>query len=185
MARIDPLDFSQARVAPESVMRGLEEVDPTACIVHLGGARWLVGKVRPNAHVRAQAEAMFANWTRAVRQGAKLSAQGQQRVRFAQLAMLGFRPVETYQLIGAPDGRIVKDFRRSRHRWLTTSDAELQRTLDDPAEERRAAAHAEIASVDRAKDAWRYAFTRSFMPSAARGPVDRVKAGWQRVASIA
>lgn len=120
--RIDPLDFSQARTAPESVVRGLEQLDPSACIAYLGEMVWLVGKVRPNALVRAQAIDMLDNWTKNVREGKRLSPTGKARVRFAQLALLGVRPVAQYAIAGAPDGSIVQDFERSRWRWLHTSD---------------------------------------------------------------
>lgn len=174
------MDFSQARTAPESVVRGLEQLDPTACLVHLGRAHWVVGKIRPNALVRAQAEAMLDNWTTNVREGKRMSPNGMARVRSAQLALLGFRPVQLYRIAGSPDGRIVQDFARSRFLWLTTSDNALLQQIDDTATERREAAQAEVGSLDRAKDAWRYAFTRSCMPSAARGPFDRTPAGWVR-----
>lgn len=180
MARIDPSDFSQARMAPEDVVRGLEAIDPSACIVHLGGPHWLVGKLRPNAEARTQAVAMLDHWTRAVRQGAKLSPNGRLRVRFAELALLGLRPVQQYAFLGAPTGRIVEDFRQSRFRWLTASDASLEREIESVTTERRAAAIADVASVDRAKDAWHYAFTRSHMPSASLTPAERPKAGRTR-----
>lgn len=178
--RIDPLDFSQARMAPESVMRGLEFLDPTACIVHLGGPMWLVGKFRPNAKARGDAEAMLDNWTRNVREGKRMAPQGKLRVRFAQLALLGVRPVQQYRLFGAPDGRIVADFARSRFLWLHAGNDALQQALDATDAERAASAQRELGSVDRAKDAWKYAFTQSHMPSASLTPEIGPKAGWTR-----
>lgn len=178
--RIDLLDFSQSRTAPESVVRGLEELDPSACIVHLGGTRWMVGKYRPNALARAQAAAMIDNWTVNVREGKRMSPQGMARVRFAQLALLGVRPVELYTIHGAPDGRVVQDFARSRFRWLHTSQNAAEAQLDAGEQERQQASHAALTNPDLAKDAWQYAFTRSHMPSASLTPDIGPKAGWTR-----
>jgi hypothetical protein len=178
--RIDPLDFSQARVAPDDVIRGLELLDPTACLVHLGGTRWVVGKLRPNAEARRQAEAMLAHWTASVRAGKRLSPRGALRVRFAQLALLGFRPVQQYEIVGEPDGRIVQDFARSRYHWLTTSDNAVQHSLDTAHRDRAEAAHAELASVDRAKDAWKHAFTLTHTTSVSLTPPDTPKSGFVR-----
>lgn len=178
--RIDPLDFSQARMAPESVVRGLEMLDPTACILHLGGPQWLVGKVRPSSAARGEAEAMFANWTRNVSEGRRMTERGKLRVRFAQLALLGVRPVHQYALIGPPDDRIVHDFARSRFLWLHSADNALEKAGDAADDARVTAARNEVASVDRAKDAWKYAFTTSHMPSASLTPEIKPKAGWTR-----
>jgi hypothetical protein len=149
--RIDPLDFSQARTAPESVVRGLEGLDPSACIIHLGGAQWLVGKWRPSSAARADAEAMFDNWTRNVSEGRRMTPRGKLRVRFAQLALLGVRPVQQYTLIGAPDDRIVHDFERSRFRWLHSADNALEKA-GDAADEARATASAQRSRERRSRE---------------------------------
>lgn len=178
--RIDPLDFPQARMAPESVVRGLEELDPTACIVHLGGARWMVGKVRPNALARVDATHMLDSWTSAVqRSQKKLSPSGRQRVRFAQLALLGVRPVELYTIIGGePDSRIVQDFKESRYRWLHTSDNEMDRAIDST--EKADASRAALTDVNLAKDAWKHAFTLSHTTSVSTTPLIPARSGWTR-----
>jgi len=178
--RISPLDFPQARMAPESVMRGLEDLDPSACVVHLGGKTWIVGKVRPNSVARGVAETMMSNWTRAVQGGKRLSKQGQLRVRFAQLALLGFRPVSQYEIQGEPDGRIVKEFEFSRHCWLTTSDNELNHTLDTVQRDKADAAKAQIADVNLGKEAWNYAFRTTHTTSVSLTPPDRPKSGFVR-----
>jgi hypothetical protein len=51
---ISPLDFSQVRLAPLSVLAGLREVDPTADLVHFGDARWLLVSVRGDDDMKAQ-----------------------------------------------------------------------------------------------------------------------------------
>lgn len=178
--RIDPLDFSQARMAPDSVVRGLELMDPSACIVHIGGTRWLVGKWRPNALVRLQAIEMLDNWTANVGAGKRLSPEGKARVRFAQLALIGVRPVELYRLVGTPDGSVVMDFERSRWRWLHTSDADAERQIDESDRERAQLSHGALTNPDLAKEAWRYAFTRSHMPSASLTLYDAPRSGWTR-----
>lgn len=178
--RISPFDFSQARTAPEHVVRGLEALDPSACLVHLGGARWMVGKVRPNAVVRAQAEGMLDHWTRGIQAGARMSQHGQQRVRFAQLALLGMRPVDLYTIVGEPDSRIVHAFQASRWRWLHATDRTLEEQIYQQDAKRKATAHAEISDVHRAADAWRYAFTRSHYFGDKRGQDLGPKSGFIR-----
>lgn len=159
---VPTLDLPQARTAPSHVVRGLRELDPTAVIVHLGGPTWVVGKVRPNSETRRQAIAMLDQWTTAVSEGARMSETGKMRVRFALLALQGFRPVERYRIQGEPDSRIVHDFAESRYRWLHETDAQLFAGFDEAQERKRAEARAEIADLDRAKDAYKYAFTSSF-----------------------
>jgi hypothetical protein len=58
---ISPLDFSQVRLAPLSVLAGLREVDPTADLVHFGDARWLLVSVRGDDDMKAQGYRRLAN----------------------------------------------------------------------------------------------------------------------------
>lgn len=179
---VSPLDFSQARTAPEWVSRELEEMDPTACVVHMGGARWAVGKIRPNRAARKEAEAMFATWTQAIQKGAQLSAQGKARVRFAQLALLGFRVVTQLDLTNDMQWRtVVDDFRESRYRWLHAPEDGALKEIDALEERRREDARRGVEDPNRAKEAWKYAFTRSHSLAVSNTPKDVVKSGWKRV----
>lgn len=178
--RIDPLDFPQARFASEHVVRGLEFLDPTACIVHMDEARWMVGKVRPSAEARVQAEHMLTNWTRNLQAGTRMSDFGRRRVRFAMLAYLGFRPVQQYDLIGAPDSGIVRDFAISQYLWRHAREDEPLGRQDIEKQSKIAAARADIADIGRARDAWKYAFTRSHLVGGTLTPAQRVKSGWLR-----
>lgn len=174
------MDFSQARIAPESVIRGLEWLDPTACIVHMGGPRWLVGKIRHSSAAKQQAEAMMDRWTHGIRAGAQLSETAKHKVRFAQLALLGFRPVQQYDLIGAPDQRIVADFGMSQWLWFhSTADEPVDRA-DIAREANLAAARRDMSDPGRARDFHRYAFTRSHLVGGTLTPQDRPKTGWTR-----
>lgn len=179
--QVAPLDFSQARFAPEWVVRELESLDPTASVVHLGGASWLVGKIRHSAAARAQAEAMFDTWTRQIQVGAQLSERGKARVRFAQLALLGFRIVSQATITNDMQwARVVDGFRESRYRWLHAQEDGVLAELDAAETRRREEARRDVQDVDRAKDAWRYAFTRSHSMAVTLTPKDRVKSGWTR-----
>jgi hypothetical protein len=178
--RISPLDFSQARMAPEYVMRGLEQLDPSACIVHLGGPMWVVGKVRPNALVTRDAGEMLHHWTVSMRAGAKMSRTAKLRARFAQLALLGFRPVDQYEIVGEPDGRIVRAFAVSRYHWLHTSSNEVWQGMDDAEEAQKIAAKTDMMDDARHGDAWRYAFTKSHSMATTLTPTERPKTGWTR-----
>lgn len=177
------LDFPQARRVSPDILRRLREIDETATVVHLGGPTWIVGKVRPNDAVRADAINMLDRWSAALISGKRMSAQGRSRVAFALLALRGFRPVQMYQIThGEPDARIITDFRRSRWEWLHTSDNELFQRMDDHESDQKARNEALLSDPHAAKDAWQYAFTRSH--AVTRRDNDRVRSGYTRVASI-
>jgi len=134
------VDVPQLRTAPEDIRRRLREIDPTVEVIYLGRGRWIVGKVRPNQHVRARAIRMLDEFHRNLQNKKKLSERGKEKVLFALLALQGFRPVADYTM-PEPDGTVVKDFERSRFLWLHTSENELWRQLDGemdrPGEEAR------------------------------------------------
>lgn len=151
----------QAREAPPDVRRRLRELDATAEVIYLGRGRWMVGKVRPNEHVRARAVRMLDEFHNNVSTGKRLSERGKEKVRFALLALQGFRPVAEYTM-PEPDGSVVQDFARSRWLWLHTSDNELWRQLegdmDRPGEEARKA----IGDEGLAREAINHAFKLNF-----------------------
>lgn len=179
------LDFPQARRVSPDILRRLREIDETATVVHLGGPTWLVGKVRPNAASRQAAITMLDSWSDAVLAGKRMSATGKARVQFALLALRGFRPVQMYHIAGGePDARIINEFRESRWRWLHTSDNELFQHMDNLQDEQKARNEALLTDEGLARDAWRYAFTRSHAPGVSNTPKDRVRSGFTRTLSI-
>jgi hypothetical protein len=75
---------------------------------------------------------------------------------------------------------VVNDVRGALWKSRHTSDNELFAEIDAAEYERRESARAEMADIGRANDAWRYAFTRSHMPSVSLTPVDKPKSGFVR-----
>lgn len=155
------VDFPQARECPSDVRRALRALDPTAEVVYLGPRQWVVGRVRPNREVRRIAERMLDDATRVLSTKAREASSRRRRVALAVLGLQGFRPVAEYALDDL-DGRVVKEFAESQWRMHHTSDAELQHELDAESEQRRAAAHRELTSTERAREAHRTAFTSNF-----------------------
>jgi hypothetical protein len=159
------VQFPALRTPSEYVVRGLREIDPTADLVYFGRGRWILGSVRPDVAVRAQAErildrayklAAFAmnNPRFKVNPGNIRRLLG--RIDFAYLGLQGFRFIHEYRIQGSPDSAIVEDFRRADWMHRNTSDAEFERLLDAPKEQARAEARADLADAGRARDAWRY-----------------------------
>ena len=157
--------FPALRTAPEHVVRGLREVDPTAELVYFGRGRWILGSVRPDSDVIAQAE-------RILRRAYKLAAFAENnprfkvnpanirrllgRIDFAYLGTQGFRFIHEYRIQGEPTSAIVEDFRRADWMHKHTTDEEFERMLDAPKEKARVEARADLADPARARDAWRY-----------------------------
>lgn len=155
------VDVSQARTAPESIRRRLREMDETAEVVYLGRGRWIVGKVRPNALVRQQAIRMLDKYTTELSNGARLSERGKEKVRFALLALQGFRPVAEYRM-REPDDRVVQDFERSRWLWLHESENETWRQMDAAQEQKALEARKQLGDEGLAREALNTAFKLNF-----------------------
>lgn len=183
--RIDPLDFPQVRTAPESVVRDLEAIDPTYGLLHSRGNRWLLCRYAPDRIDITQAHEMFKNWKGALDRGARYTQEAYVRLRQAKLATKGWRQVAVYRLRNDDFGMIVNDAQGSQWMRNHTSDNEVFQEIDDIEYQRRKAARAEIASIDRAKDLCRYVNTRSHAPGISLTPPDRIRSGYQRVMSIA
>lgn len=163
---IDSLvQFPALRTAPEHVVRGLREIDPTTELVYFGRGRWILGSVRPNVDVRAQAErildrayklAAFAANNPRFKVNPSNIRRLLGRIDFAYLGTQGFRCIHEYRIQGAPDLALVEDFRRADWMYHNTSDEEFERLLDAPKEKARAEARADLTDPARARDAWRY-----------------------------
>lgn len=198
-------NFPQLRRAPDHVLAGLRQVDPTADLVYVGWGKWLLGSVQHTTidqwykktngqfstlrrdalnmlvNARRLLELWEANPTFQANPGAFRRLMG--RYDFALLATMGFRPISEYVLQGEPTSAIVDAFRRMDWLYRTTSDDELDRMLDAPKERQREEARAEFSDMGRATDAWRYLFTRSHWYGA--DPTrQRVRSGFTRVRSI-
>lgn len=179
------VDFPQAREAPRHVREGLRRLDETAEVVYLGPRHWLVGRVRPNAHVRRIAERMLDDVRTTLSVRAEAAPSRRARVALALLGLQGFRPVAEYRVADL-DGRVVREFQESQWRMHHTTDADVERGWDADAEATRAANHRELASLERAREAHRTAFTSNFGAAVAsvRSQATPVRSGFQRVATI-
>lgn len=175
--------FSHLRRPPEHVARGLRAVDPTAELVYLGYRRWLLVSVRPHSAHQAAASRILSNARRLLevwRANPKFRANPGAfrrligRHDFALLASMGARPIAEYFLQGEPTSAVVDDFRCRDWCYRHFSDNDVQRMLDAPHDDKLAESRADLTDVGRARDAWRYAFTRSHWygdrPGRDRGP---------------
>lgn len=166
------LDFPQARTAPAHVIDGLRAVDPSAALVYLGDGRWLLGSVRPSAIRRAQAASIIQNALDTFdRTGARTGAKGdphadprtRDRLALGLLAYQGFSPIAEYTIAGEPDSAIVHDLARRDWLYRTLSDQAVEASWTADQDAAAAEARADLADEARARDAWRYAFTRSHL----------------------
>lgn len=201
-------EYSQLRRPPRHVVAGLRVTDPTADLVYLGWGKWVLVSVQADkidhwyqktngqwSTLRRDAISILVNARRLLelwRANPKFQANPGAfrrligRYDFALLATMGARPIAEYQVQGEPTSAIVDDFRRMDWMYRHTSDEELERLLEAPAEERRAEALADLTDEHRHLDAWRYLTTRTHTvtrfddPSKTRGP----KSGFARVMTI-
>lgn len=155
------VEFPQARIAPSAIRQALRALDETAEVVYLGPRHWMVGRVRPNAEVRAIAEAMLRDASTVLGVRAANASSRRARVALALLGLQGFRPVAEYRTNDLDD-RVVRDFQVSQWRMRHTSDDQLFREIDQPDEARKEAARAEMQDRHRAGDAYRTAFHSNF-----------------------
>jgi hypothetical protein len=160
---ISPLDFSQVRLAPLSVLAGLREVDPTADLVHFGDARWLLVSVRGDDDMKAQGYRRLAN---AKAMSATVQAKNpgiktrhipriKDGIAAATLISLGARPIDFYHLPN-PDSSVVEDFRRADFKSRHTSDADFWLEYESPREKAREAHLKDLTDHARANAYWHY-----------------------------
>lgn len=161
---ISPLDFSQVRLAPLSVLAGLREVDSTADLVHFGEAKWLLVSVRGDDDMKAQG---YRRLAKAKAMAAAVQAKSlytintrhipriKDGIAAATLISLGARPIDFYQLRD-PDGSVVEDFRRADFKSRHTSDADFWLDYETPREKAREAALRDLTDHARANAYWHY-----------------------------
>ena len=155
-------DFPEVRTCPSDTLRALREVDPTIDVLYLGpspsGGRWMLGSVRHDRSHRLAAARKLE-----VLQKVPVWKRGIAWFRYyrlAQVALQGFKGRAIYDCV-EPDARMVRDIRYTA--WLNEheSDAEFEASLDAEREAKQKAAEADLVDAGRARDAWRYGFTRS------------------------
>lgn len=122
----------------------------------------------------------LAHWNGMLRNGKTYDEEVHVRMRQYRLAVKGWKELSVYVLRQDDFGIIVNDARGSRWMRNHTSDNEVFAEIDANEYERREATRAALTNPDLAKDAWRYACTRSHMPSGTLTPYDAPKSGWVR-----
>jgi hypothetical protein len=163
---IDPIDFPQVRLAPMSVLAGLQEIDSTADLVHFGDARWLLVSVRGDDDLKQQGYRRLAR-ARAMACAVKAKHPSvntrhipriKDGIAAAVLVSLGAKPIDFYSLRD-PDSSVVEDFRRADFKSRHDSEAEFWRQYESPREKAREAQLRDLTDPARANDYWQYANT--------------------------
>jgi hypothetical protein len=178
---ISPLDFSQVRLAPLSVLAGLREVDQTADLVHFGADRWLLVSVRGDDDMKAQG---YRRLARAKAMAAAIQAKHpdmktrdipriKDGIAAALLISLGARPIDFYSLRD-PDSSVVEDFRRADFKSRHDSENDFWLEYETPREKAREAMLKDLTDHARANAYWHYSnvltHTVSVKPAAAVTP---------------
>lgn len=150
------------REAPEHLLRRLRVIDPTAELLYLGRGEWVLGVMTDDPRVRMAGKRLVQSCERVA---AKLRAKDithdhRRRWRMGLARQLGFRLTAEYEIRGEPTAAIVRDQEAMDflHRTLTMQGVTDLNDLDDV--RRKAEAHADLTDDHRARDAWRYMFTR-------------------------
>lgn len=160
-------DFPLARSCPVGVLRRVREIEPTADVLYLGPRQWLVGPVKPDTRARGSQIPVLQNLFRIPPK--KRSASWHRRVTMARAKALGFRPALVHEHNDA-DGELVEDFRAATQQLR--SDFLAQMDAEEHAH--KAMLEADLADPGRAREAWKYAFTRSHAPGAPIQSVRRI-----------
>lgn len=184
------------REAPEPLLRALRVIDPTAELLYLGNGRWMLGQVIPDCRIvkagwmQLEANKGAAGKLEQMRLTGRLHGKRlvealheiRSRRIVAEARRLGFRPTAEYTFRGEPNGSIVRDQELMDFLWRHMSMNETSQLEAQDGEDRRAQALADAQDEHKARDAWRYAFTRSHAVTRHDDPtVQRVRSGFTRV----
>lgn len=148
------------RAAPPEVVRQLRVIDPAAELVYFGSGRWMLGRLVPDARIR-KAGAALAKSCRNATAGRALVPEDYGRQLMAQLRMQGFQPTTEYVLHGEPTAAIVREQEVMDFLWRHSNDYDRERLADRDYLQRKAETHHDLTDDARARDAYRYLFTRS------------------------
>lgn len=148
------------REAPEHLLRALRVIDPTAELVHLGGGRWLLGRVVSDERLRVAGQRLVKSSREAVK-GRKPTPIDRRRHLVGQLRLHGFQPTAEFFYAGEPTSRIVREQELMQWLWIRSNRYDMERMADAEQEERKAKAEAELADEALHRDAFRYLTTMS------------------------
>lgn len=128
-----------ARTAPEETIRAIQEVDPDAHLLHLGGNEWLLGirRENPGARERIHKQLKALDARKDTTPWAGREFQLLQLYAYGLPGDTGFQPIMMYEL-GAedPDGEtitfgwIVEDFRVRDFNWRVRPKAAEKELMD-------------------------------------------------------
>lgn len=155
-------DFPQARTCPVDTLRRLRAFDPNADVLYLGpsplGGMWALGTMEPSEPMRIRACKALASLLRIPRH--KRNHRWAQRYWMAQAQRQGFRTRSVFHA-PEPDGALVNRVAFAQWDHHHTSDSEFFQQMDNADAEERARLEADLTDSARAREAWRYTFTRS------------------------
>lgn len=150
------------RTAPSELLRALRVIDPTAELVYFGAGRWRLGHLVPEDRRIAKAgQRLLASCARVLKVRKRPSVEDYQRHLFGKCRLFGFVPTAEYEVLGEPTAAIVRDQEVMDFLYRTVSAQEADAMYDHDELQRKAHADAMLTDEHRARDAWRYAFTRS------------------------
>lgn len=190
-------DFPRLYDAPPDVLRRIREVAPDVDLLYLGWGRWYLVRYKPHREHRERARRRLPECLRLLHEwetstkykanpGAFRRLYG--RYLFWRMVELGARPiaeydtrfVRTFGLEAIPD-----DLRQMEYHLRHTSDQAALEAINGPKEREQALAHAQLADPDRARDAWRFLFTRTHGVTRYDDPDRRrTRSGFTTVAAI-
>lgn len=173
------------REAPEHVLRGLRDLDPSAELVWVEKDRWLLGQYAPEA--RRALEKSGADLRESTERSLslrnnKVTHTDRVRLRMAHLKLNCFRFTAEY-FIALPDSAVVHDQRVMDWMYKHLSDSAIDAAFNEDKERERAAARADLEDTERARAAYKYLFTLSHYlgkQTLDSGP----RSGWKRHKTI-
>jgi hypothetical protein len=161
-----PRERGRVRTAAPHVLEGLRRIDAAADLYYVGWNTWRLCTwgapqllLDIGRRIR-EAERLALSWELPrVKANPGAFRRLLARYEFWVDVYRGMRPIADYT--GEPTGAIVDDFRRMDWLYRHTSDDAVLRALNADKDRAAADAVAEFADIGRARDAWRYVFTRS------------------------
>jgi len=135
------------RTPPPRLLERLRGIDPTLDLHYVGMGRWMLGSVKWTRPRELEAIGLLA--------GGNLRTYG--AYRLARLGMHGFAKIASYDIVGEPDGRIVKDFRARDFRYRAGRERVFNEKLEGAERENRDQELKDMLSEVEAREADSYA----------------------------
>lgn len=156
--------------APPEIVAAIHHIDPEVELLHLSGKRWWLVHKAPNPDAARKLAELV---TRQDKVGTlddpaeRAVVEHELGIELLMLKVMadGHKPIQVYEVDGAPGWEIVEDLRLRDHNWRTKSLTQLKRELreatsTDHLNKQRAEQFGERA-VERARDAFSYVFRKA------------------------